>query len=124
MEVGTPFAQAAGKAIQVKMEELGWAQGDDSALSEYVVLMLANGKTQDQIATDLATDLLGTEEGDPQVLEFSKWLFTELANLSQQLNGGGAAASNEPTQAIPTMGQETNGQDAEMGDAHGANDSM
>lgn len=122
INVGSPLAQAVGKAVQSKMEELGWAQSDDSALSEYVVLMLVNSKSRDQIATELATDLLGCEQGDPQLLEFSKWLFNEVENLNQQINGGDAPPSNEPMQAIPTMVNEENGQDAEMYD--GASDSM
>lgn len=90
--VGTPLAEALGNVIQPKLIEMGWSSdgGDDSALTEYVILMLVNGKTQEQIAGELSNDLLGLGEGDTQALDFSRWLFEQVDVLNQQLNGGGA----------------------------------
>ncbi|KAF9889268.1 hypothetical protein FE257_007581 [Aspergillus nanangensis] len=98
--VGTPLADALSNVIQPKLVEMGWSSegGDDSALTEYVILMLVNGKTQEQIAGELSNDLLGLGEGDTQALDFSGWLFEQVEALNQQINGG--AAPTSPTQAI------------------------
>ena len=138
--VGTPLAEALGNVIQPKLVEMGWSSdgGDDSALTEYVILMLVNGKTQEQIAGELSNDLLGLGEGDTQALDFSRWLFEQVDTLNNQINGGGAAASNQQTfgQAIPSAAEQNTGfpqssapdsgaQNVEMSDVGGAaNDSM
>lgn len=92
--LGTPLAEALNAAIQPKLLEVGWGTGgsDDSALAEYIILMLVNGKTQDQIAAELSGDLLNLPHDDPVVHEFSKWLFEQVHILSApngQQNGGG-----------------------------------
>ncbi|PON29347.1 hypothetical protein TGAM01_v201596 [Trichoderma gamsii] len=92
--LGTPLAEALNAAIQPKLLEVGWGTGgsDDSALAEYIILMLVNGKTQDQIAAELSGDLLNLPLDDPVVHEFSKWLFEQVHILSApngQQNGGG-----------------------------------
>ncbi|KKK23166.1 hypothetical protein P175DRAFT_0458216 [Aspergillus ochraceoroseus IBT 24754] len=104
---GSPLAEALSNAIQPKLVEMGWSSDTgDSALTDYVILMLANGKTQDQIASDLSNDLLGLGEGDTQALDFSSWLFEQIQLLNQQINGqSGAPTSNENgmMQAIPSF---------------------
>ncbi|KAL2827172.1 Protoporphyrinogen oxidase [Aspergillus cavernicola] len=111
--VGTPLAEALSNVIQPKLVDMGWSSDSgDSALTEYVILMLVNGKSQDQIATELSNDLLGLEEGDTQALDFSKWLFEQVDVLNQQINGQAAPApapsDNVPAQAIPSFNdQET-----------------
>ncbi|PYI11445.1 nuclear polyadenylated RNA-binding protein Nab2 [Aspergillus sclerotiicarbonarius CBS 121057] len=103
---GTPLAEALGHVIPPKLVEMGWSSdgGDDSALTEYVILMLVNGKTQEQIAGELSNDLLGLGEGDTQALDFSRWLFEQVEVLNHQINGGGAPVPNEPSaQAIPSF---------------------
>lgn len=128
--VGTPLAEALGNVIQPKLVEMGWSSegGDDSALTEYVILMLVNGKSQEQIAGELSNDLLGLGEGDTQALDFSRWLFDQVEILKAQINGEAVPASNQqgPAQAIPSFadmetstppaGQEDM-QDTEMGDS-------
>lgn len=101
---GTPLAAALQGAVQPKLAEVGWSTGaqDDIALSEYIILMLVNGKTQEQLANELGTDLLGLGEDDPQAQEFSKWLFEQVHTMNAQLNGGSQ-------------------QDAEMSSVQGAN---
>lgn len=107
--VGTPLAEALSNAIQPKLVEMGWSSdSSDLALTEYVILMLVNGKTQDQIASELSNDLLGLGEGDTQALDFSRWLFEQVETLNQQINGQTATTSNENPQAIPSFNdQET-----------------
>lgn len=107
--VGTPLAEALSNAIQPKLVEMGWSSdSSDLALTEYVILMLVNGKTQDQIASELSNDLLGLGEGDTQALDFSRWLFEQVETLNQQINGQTATTSDENPQAIPSFNdQET-----------------
>lgn len=96
----SPLASALESSVQQKIAELGWSSGagDDSALSTYIVLMLVNGKTQADIAAELANDLLGLEPGDPTAGQFASWLLQEVENLHSQLNGGGPIAQSHPVQ--------------------------
>lgn len=133
--VGTPLAEALGNVIQPKLVEMGWSSdgGDDSALTEYVILMLVNGKTQEQIAGELSNDLLGLGEGDTQALDFSRWLFEQVEVLNQR----GAPMANEAAsvQGISSAVQHENGfaqiegadgneQNMDMTDAGGVNETM
>ncbi|KAL4929826.1 mRNA-binding protein NAB2 [Aspergillus undulatus] len=102
--VGTPLAEALSNAIQPKLVEMGWSSdSSDSALTEYVILMLVNGKSQEQIASELSNDLLGLDEGDTQALDFSRWLFEQVETFNQQINGQSSPASNGNPQAIPSF---------------------
>ncbi|KAH0555965.1 hypothetical protein GP486_006093, partial [Trichoglossum hirsutum] len=88
--LNTPLAKALGSVIQPKLVEVGWSSGgaDDSALSEYIILMLVNGKTQDQIAAELSGDLLNLGPDDPGAVDFSRWLFEQVDVLHNQITGG------------------------------------
>ena len=87
--LGTPLADALTTAIQPKLMEVGWGTGsDDSALAEYIILMLVNGKTQEQIAAELSGELLGLPADDPSVHTFSGWLFEQIDLLNAQLSSG------------------------------------
>ncbi|KYK56002.1 hypothetical protein DCS_07967 [Drechmeria coniospora] len=94
--LNTPLADRLNTAIQPKLVEVGWGSGgsDDSALAEYIVLMLVNGKTQDQIAAELSGELLGLPADDPVVRQFAVWLFEQIDSLNAQLNGGQAAGGD------------------------------
>ncbi|KAI3342752.1 hypothetical protein F4824DRAFT_485643 [Ustulina deusta] len=93
--LNTPLADALTSVIQPKLMEVGWAQSnDDAALSEYIILMLVNGKTQEQIAGELAGDLLNLGPDDPAARDFTHWLFDQINALQSQLNGGVAQAGN------------------------------
>lgn len=99
--VGTPLADALNGAIQGKIAELGWASGgaEDAAMAEYFVLMLANGKTQAEIATEISGDLLGLGPDDPTAPDFARWVFDQIDTLGAQLNGaggGGGSSSDAP----------------------------
>ena len=102
VEVGldTPLAKALGDAVQTRLMDTGWANGglDDSALGEYIILMLVNGKTQEQIASELATDLLSLPPEDTGAAEFSRWLFEQVEALHKVLNAPqqNPAAGDDP----------------------------
>ena len=129
----TPLANALSNVVQSKLSEVGWSTGglDDSALSEYIILMLVHGKTQEQIASELATDLLSLEPGDAAGIDFAAWLFQQVDNLNKELNGisiQGAASqqgqngvsnsskSGQPSSGEIAKGGESVSQDMEMGD--------
>ena len=89
--LNTPLAEALGDAVQSKLMDTGWASGglDDSALGEYIILMLVNGKTSDQIAAELSADLLSLPPEDTGPAEFAAWLFEQVELLNSQLNSSG-----------------------------------
>lgn len=92
ISLDTPVAEALSTSVHSRIVQEGWTQEDDTALAEYIVLMLANGKTQEQVASELAGELLQDAQGTE---EFSRWLFDQV----QQLSGGGASA-NDQSEAI------------------------
>jgi hypothetical protein len=125
-----PLAQAIQAAVQPKLIENGWVAEDaDTELSEYITLMVINGKTQQQVVSEVGTELLGVGEDDPAVAEVARWLFEQVPFLNAQVNGGGQQAVDQPMDAqtqdaqngtpqpIPTA------QDSQMDDA-GAPDAV
>ncbi|GAP83409.1 putative nuclear polyadenylated RNA-binding protein Nab2 [Rosellinia necatrix] len=110
--LNTPLADALTGVIQPKLMEVGWAQSnDDAALSEYIILMLVNGKTQEQIASELAGDLLSLGPDDPAARDFAHWLFDQINALQSQLNGGtvqlGHTAGGVSSSDVMPMEQDT-----------------
>jgi hypothetical protein len=101
--LNTPLADAINSAIQPKLQEVGWAsESEASGLAEYIILMLVNGRSEEEIATDLAVDLLNLGPEDASVREFSKWLFQQIDVLNAQLNGGEAPAQQEGAAEMDT----------------------
>ncbi|EHY58016.1 hypothetical protein ABEF92_003150 [Exophiala dermatitidis] len=90
----TPLAETLSNAVHSKIVEEGWTQEDDTSLAEYIVLMLANGKTQDQIASELAGELLQDAKG---TTEFAQWLFDQVNSLSGGTTGSAPAETSEST---------------------------
>ncbi|EON65507.1 hypothetical protein W97_04745 [Coniosporium apollinis CBS 100218] len=112
--VGTPLAEALQELVQPKLVEVGWSTGgDDSALSEYIILMLVNGKTQEQIASELSNDLLGLGPEDSGATDFSRWLFNQVVILDRQLSGAQEATSIAPAAAEASQIEQA--RDSEMG---------
>ena len=95
MTLNTPLAEQLSNVVQPKLVEVGWSTGglDDSALAEYIILMLVNGKTQEQIAAELSNDLLNLGPDDSGAIDFSRWLFEQVEMLSRQLSGGSESQS-------------------------------
>lgn len=127
VQLNTPLAEALNMAIQPKLGELGWGSGgaDDTALAEYIVLMLVNGKTQEEITGELSTDFLQLPPNDPSAKEFVRWLFEQIEVLNAQLNGAGApapglaAGGNEAMTDGPQEDYAMDGTEASMTDAPG-----
>jgi len=94
----TPLAEALSSAVHSKIVEEGWTQEDDTSLAEYIVLMLANGKTQDQIASELAGELLQDAKG---TTEFAQWLFEQVNMLSNGATGSVPAEAAQPSDQLP-----------------------
>ena len=116
------LAQALQNVVQPKLVEVGWGGVDDSTLAEYIILMLVNGKTQDQIASELSNDLLGLGPDDHGAIDFSQWLFEQVELLNSQLNkssDGADSAQSEVDSGVSKAQHENEKQDhedAEMAD--------
>lgn len=109
---GSPLAESLTAAVGSKLTELGWSSGasDDSALSEFIILMLVNGKTQSEMTSELANDLLVLNPDDPGAGEFAEWLFKELEATNTRLNGGSmsqqmSVAAQDQTMAVDESSQ-------------------
>lgn len=100
--LGTPLADALHTSIQGKIAELEWAGpgAEGSAMSEYFLLMLANGKTETEIASEIAGDLLGLGSDDPTPPAFAKWLFEQIHSLGAQLGSGAAPSEDAAMEGI------------------------
>lgn len=127
IQADSPLAAELTRIVQPKLVDLGWeSSGDDNTLTEYILLMLVNGKTEEQIASELSNDLLSLGPDDPVATDFARWLFEQVAILTNPSSQG--PSSNQPgsAQAIPSftgdMGSSSSqqgpgGNDASMGDA-------
>ena len=127
VELSTPLAEELSNVVQPKLEEMGWTTGglDDSALAEYVILMLVNGKTQEQIAAELSNDLLNLGPEDSGAIDFSRWLFEQVELIHARLNPRSEVNGGQLSSAVsaPNAGQDGHAQagepdspDTEMGD--------
>jgi hypothetical protein len=99
LAVGTPLAEALNSAVHAKLLEVGWGSEDDTSLAEFIVLMLVNGKSEEQIATELASDILPEGEGTQ---EFARWLFEQVQVL-QKREPATATDSQAEQQSIPSF---------------------
>jgi hypothetical protein len=108
-----PLAQAIQAAVQPKLIENGWVAEDaDTELSEYITLMVINGKTQQQVVSEVGTELLGVGEDDPAVAELARWLFQQVPILNAQINGGGL---QEADQSMDASGSDSQTQGSQNG---------
>lgn len=113
LDMAAPLAQAIQRAVQPKLIENGWVADDgDTELSEYITLMITNGKTQQQVVSEVGTELLGVGEDDPAVAELARWLFQQVPVLTTQINGGGQQSG---TQSMDTSGQDAQIQSSQNG---------
>jgi hypothetical protein len=95
-----PLGKALQAVVGPKLVDLGWSSGpQDNSLTEYIILMLVNGKTQEDISNELARDLLALSDDDMSAVNFATWLFHEVDELNAQINGP-AVAPPEPVAAV------------------------
>ncbi|KAF1984447.1 hypothetical protein K402DRAFT_395791 [Aulographum hederae CBS 113979] len=130
---GSPLAKALQNVILPKITECGWTTGStdsDSSLVEYIVLMLVNKTTEEQIASELANDLLGLGPDDQQTtMGFARWLFEQVETLNAQINGTSTdamdaaddAAQHDPNGNVPVDSVEQDAVMADDIDGSGAN---
>lgn len=128
---GTPLATAIQQAVQPKLLQNGWvAEENDQTLAEYILMMLVNGKTEQELGPELGADLLGIGEDDPTVAEFVGWLFHQVKALGapvkeegmdgmeQMQSEGHVSELNAAAKDFVVGGQDANMDDA-LGDAAG-----
>ena len=117
VSLNTPLAEALSSVVQPKLTEIGWNTGglDDSALGEYIILMLVNGKTREQIAAELSNDLLSLGPEDTGATDFATWLFEQVHLLNSQLTGSAGSQSQE-THQDQTNASFTNGNHHSQGE--------
>ena len=117
VEAGSSLAQQIQRAVQPKLVENGWvAEENDTTLSEYVTMMIVNGKNLQGVQSELGGDLLGVGEDDAAVGAFAEWLFQQV----QALAGPTAAPVNFPAgtqQQEPESQQTPPAHDSQMDDA-------
>lgn len=117
VEAGSQLAQSIQSAVQPKLVENGWvAEENDTTLSEYVTMMVVNGKNTQGVQAELGGELLGVGEDDPAVGEFAQWLFQQV----QALAGPAAPQSNgqvEMQQEAQDSEQVPSALDSQMDDA-------
>ncbi|KAK5080964.1 hypothetical protein LTR05_008281 [Lithohypha guttulata] len=95
----SPLAEKLKATVQQKALEMGWTEdSDDTSLSEYIILLLANGKSRDEIANELSTELIPGAEG---IEEFSTWLSGTVAKLTGTNAGDKPAQAQQPQEQAP-----------------------
>ena len=114
----TPLADAIISSVQPKLLDVGWGTGgqDDAALAEYIVLMLVNGKTQEEIASDISGELLNLGPDDPVANDFASWLFQEVDAINNRLSGAPEAQQAAPDDAMQISGMNEDQSTAKPGD--------
>lgn len=123
-EASKALAQAIQGTIQPKLIENGWvAEENDTTLSEYITVMVADGKSVQEIEAELGSDLIGTGPDDPAVAEFANWLSEQMRQSSAppQPVMEAAVEMQQPEQDART---ESPLQDAQMDDAAAAADGV
>ena len=115
VEAGSPLAESIQRAVQPKLVENGWvAEENDTTLSEYVTMMIVNGKNLQGVTSELGGDLLGVGEDDAAVGAFAEWLFQQVQALAGTTDGSGQGEMQQ-------QGQESqhtpSAQDSHMDDA-------
>ncbi|MBW0513546.1 hypothetical protein O181_053261 [Austropuccinia psidii MF-1] len=107
----TPEAKQLEISVQRKLAEFSYSTADDVVMAEYVVVMLANAKTPEQITAEL-TELIGEDMYDPQ---FTKWLFEEVAR-QYGLDSSPSIPPQSPTENQDQSFQSNNPQVPDIGD--------
>lgn len=75
-----PLTDALQNVVQTKLAEMGWSTGrlDDLELAKYIILLVENGKTREEIASELSNDLLELAPEDTGAMDFTEWLSEQI----------------------------------------------
>ncbi|PWN33680.1 uncharacterized protein FA14DRAFT_161412 [Meira miltonrushii] len=83
LSIDSPEAKQLQDIVQKEIARRGWSEGEeDAVMSEYVLVMVANKKTQQQIESELK-DLLGEDQQNAEagVESFVSWLWQEASKI-------------------------------------------
>lgn len=118
VEAGSGLAAQIQSAVQPKLMENGWVvEENDTTLSEYVTMMVVNGKDLQGVMSELGGDLLGVGEDDAAVGEFARWLFQYAQSLqAPQQQQAQPQQQQQGAQPVQTV------QDAQMEDSANGGD--
>ncbi|KAL9088223.1 MAG: hypothetical protein Q9159_003206 [Coniocarpon cinnabarinum] len=134
----SPLQGTLSPQIQAKVAELGWSNSDDTSLTDFILLTLAQGRTQEQLSDEIK-DLLEESEFS-RLGDFTGWLVGEILAANGQSNpaapdtssqaplpdtNASAPPPNESGQDVPASGQDPNAMDEDLsgvptGPANGA----
>ena len=109
VDAGSDHAQQLQNAIQPKLMENGWVTDEnDMTLAEYVTMMIVNGKDAQGVQAELGTDLLAIGDDNPEVIDFTRWLFDQVQaitqpQLQQQQQTSENGAPQDQAQQAPTQ---------------------
>lgn len=101
--LGSDESRQLQDLIRVELAHRQWSDGDeDEVMAEYILVMLANNKLQDQIASELE-ELVGDGSNDATTLtgvkDFVDWLWKERSKLGSngdiKMDGQSTTASSE-----------------------------
>lgn len=116
VDAGSDHAQQLQNAIQPKLMENGWVTDEnDMTLAEYVTMMIVNGRDAQGVQAELGTDLLAIGDDNPEVIDFTKWLFDQVQAITQPQQQQAQQAENNGAQQDQAQ-QSTSG-DAMMEDS-------
>ncbi|SPO30828.1 related to NAB2 - nuclear polyadenylated RNA-binding protein required for nuclear mRNA export [Ustilago trichophora] len=106
IDVKTPHIQELQHSIQLELASHEYSSPDDPVMAEYIVVMLANQKTADQITTEMK-DLIGSEYD----AAFTDWIWNATqscldrhAASSSSAQAGTSAGASVPTSATSANG--------------------
>ena len=89
----TPAATRLRTSVHERLVAEGWTQDDDSSFAEYVVLMLLNGKKEEEVIAELQGELL---ENAPGIPAFVQWLFQQYNQINQEQTPAKEAENTVP----------------------------
>ncbi|GAK66334.1 uncharacterized protein PAN0_012c4556 [Moesziomyces antarcticus] len=91
IDVHAAHVQELQQRIQLQLAHHNYSAHDDPVMAEYIVVMLANQKTADQVTSELQ-ELVGTEY-DPA---FTEWIWTQTQECLDQAERPQAAKEEQP----------------------------
>ena len=111
----SPLYQVIYPQVQSKVAEYEWSNADDTSLTDFILLNLANGKTQDELSKEIE-DLLDESDYDKLPI-FTGWLFGQIQAASgQSAHSAADPRFQHPPGADPSTAQSLQ-QDVMTGDS-------